>query len=285
MAARPLLLIPALALSLNAQVSRPPIVGVANITLRTNDMAGAQQFYGKFLGFAGEASFAVNDHQYIDVEPGLAAETQDRLVRIGFETTDARQLRDYVASRGVKVPDSVAPNRDGDLSFTIADPDGHEVFFVQYMPDSKRSRAVSIDAVSHRMIHVGVVIQDQAAADRLYRDILGFTDIWHGGMKDTVTDWVDMRVPDGTDWLEYMLNVHNPSPRTLGVMHHLALGVPSVQAGYEAVTARGYRSKEKPQIGRDGKWQFNMYDPNLTRVELMEPKPVRTPCCSPIRSD
>jgi hypothetical protein len=39
---------------------------------------------------------------------------------------------------------------------------------------------------------------------------------------------------------------------------------------------------EKPEIGRDGKWQLNLYDPNFTRVELMEPKPVRKPCCSPM---
>jgi hypothetical protein len=38
-----------------------------------------------------------------------------------------------------------------------------------------------------------------------------------------------MRVPDGTDWYEYMLNVKNPSARTLGVMNHMALGVPDVQ--------------------------------------------------------
>jgi hypothetical protein len=31
---------------------------------------------------------------------------------------------------------------------------------------------------------------------------------------------------------------------------------------------------EKPKIGRDGKWQLNLYDPNGTRAELMEPKPV-----------
>jgi hypothetical protein len=91
-----------------------------------------------------------------------------------------------------------------------------------------------------------------------------------------------MRVPDGTDWLEYMLNVHNPSPKTLGVMHHLALGVPSVEAGYKTLTARGMQI-EQPQIGRDGKWQLNLYDPNLTRCELMEPKPVQTPCCSPMK--
>jgi hypothetical protein len=27
---------------------------------------------------------------------------------------------------------------------------------------------------------------------------------------------------------------------------------------------------------------LNLYDPNLTRVELMEPKPVEKPCCSPM---
>jgi hypothetical protein len=59
--------------------------------------------------------------------------------------------------------------------------------------------------------------------------------------------------------------------------------VPSVKAGYETAVERGYKAKEKPQIGRDGKWQFNMYDPNFTRVELMEPKPVEKPCCSPIQ--
>ncbi|PYX24795.1 MAG: glyoxalase, partial [Acidobacteria bacterium] len=100
---------------------------------------------------------------------------------------------------------------------------------------------------------------------------------------DTETDWVDMRVPEGTDWLEYMLNVHDPDPQELGVMHHFALGVPNVKAGYETVLKRGYKASEKPQIGRDGKWQFNMYDPNLTRVELMEPKPVEKPCCSEMK--
>ena len=35
-----------------------------------------------------------------------------------------------------------------------------------------------------------------------------------------------------------------------------------------------------PQMGRDGKWQANFYDPDGTRVELMEFQPVTKPCCS-----
>jgi len=60
------------------------------------------------------------------------------------------------------------------------------------------------------------------------------------------------------------------------------LGVPSVKAGYRTVLARGAKVPEKPEIGRDGKWQLNLYDPNFTRVELMEPRPVQKPCCAPM---
>jgi len=228
----------------------------------------------------------VNDHQYIEVFPELKSATEDRLSHIAFETTDIQELRTYLAGRGLKVPPKLEPQLDGNLSFEVNDPDGHTVEFVQYMPGSLHSRNfgkfLPDGRVSDHMIHVGVTVKDRAAADRFYKDILGFRETWHGGMTDARTDWVDMRVPEGTDWLEYMLNVKNPSPRSLGVMHHLALGVPSVGTAYQSLLKRGVSVLEKPQIGRDGKWQLNLYDPNLTRVELMEPKPVRQPCCSPI---
>jgi hypothetical protein len=54
-----------------------------------------------------------------------------------------------------------------------------------------------------------------------------------------------------------------------------------VDAGYKKLLDRSVDLKtEKPKIGRDGKWQLNLYDPDLTRTELMEPKPVQKPCCS-----
>ena len=280
-----------------APVERPPIVGVANIGLKTDNLPAAREFYGHILGFAEPFSlntpsgglmltyFKVNDHQYIEIYPDLKSPTEDRLSHIAFETTDARRLRDNLASRGVKVPETLKPGRDGNLSFEVTDPDGHTVEFVQYLPGSLQSRDfgkfLPATRVSDHMIHVGVTVRDRAAADAFYKDILGFKLMWYGGMTDNRIDWVDMRVPEGTDWLEYMLNAHNPSPRTLGVMHHFSLGVKSVAAAYKTVTERGYKG-EKPQIGRDGKWQANLYDPDLTRVELMEFKPVEKPCCSPM---
>ncbi len=278
-------------------VTRPAIVGVAHIGLRTDNLAAARKFYGGVLGFQEPFTvddppgkllltyFKVNDHQYIEVFPELNDPKQDRLSHISFETSDVEQMRAYLASRGVKVPEKLEPMLDGNRGFDVFDPDGHDVEFVQFMPGSLHSRNfgkfLPETRISQRIIHLGVVVQDRAKADSFYKDILGFHETWHGGMTDKETDWVDMRVPEGTDWLEYMLNVQNPSPKELGVMHHFALGVPSVKAGYQAVLKRGMKP-EKPQIGRDGKWQLNLYDPNFTRVELMEPEPVREPCCSPI---
>ena len=280
-----------------SNVARPPIVGVAHIGLKTNDLAAARKFYGEYLGYEEPFTidkpsgglmltyFKVNDHQYIEVFPELKSETEDRLSHIAFETTGATQLRDYLASKGVKVPAALKPGLDGNLSFMIQDPDGHNVEFVQYMSGSLHTRNfgkfLPQTRISERIIHVGVTTSDRPAYDHLYKDILGFREFWHGGMKDDRTDWVDMQVPDGTDWLEYMLNVNNPSPKTLGVMNHLALGVPSVARGHERLLARGMKTEE-PKVGRDGKWQLNLYDPNLTRAELMEPNPVQPPCCSPM---
>ena len=94
-----------------------------------------------------------------------------------------------------------------------------------------------------------------------------------------------MRVPDGDDWLEYMLNVRNPTAKTRGVMNHLALGVPDMQAAQRRLIERGENlGDEKPKIGRDGKWQLNLYDPNPTRTELMELRPVQTLCCSAMKA-
>lgn len=280
-----------------SKVQRPPIVGVAHIGLKTMDLPADRQFYGHYLGYQEPFTldkptgglmltyFKVNDHQYIEVFPELKSDTEDRLSHIAFETTNIQQLRDYLAENGVMVPATLKPGLDGNVSMMLKDPDGHNVEFVQYMPGSLHTNAfgkfLPDTRISNRIIHVGVTVADRSAADHFYHDVLGFKDIWHGGMKDDRVDWVDMRVPEGTDWLEYMLNVNNPTPKQLGVMHHMALGVPSVEAAYKILLSRDMKI-EAPKIGRDGKWQLNLYSPDLTRAELMELKPVQTPCCSPI---
>jgi catechol 2,3-dioxygenase-like lactoylglutathione lyase family enzyme len=281
----------------DATIICPPITGIAHITLRSNHLAEAKRFYHNILGFdelpgsggasgrAGTIIFKVNDHQYIEISPGQDDPAKDLLLHIAFETTNARGLRNYLAWKNLTRIGKLRSTRQGNLGFTVRDPEGHPIEFVQYLPGSIDSRAFGKEMpatrVSTRIIHAGFIVGNRAAEDRFFQRILGFHLMWYGGMTDQATDWVDMRVRNGSNWLEYMLNARDTSLHTLGVLYHFSLEVPSVAKAYKTVVARGYEPK-KPQIGRDGKWQLNLYDPDGTRVELMEPKPVRKPCCSPM---
>jgi catechol 2,3-dioxygenase-like lactoylglutathione lyase family enzyme len=276
---------------------RPAITGVAHVALRTNDLAAARRFYGHDLGFSDAlampermgpgAWFKVNDHQYLEIYETLKSEDEDRLLEVAFETPDAKGMRDYLAGKGVEVPATVEKGWDGTLRFEVRDPEGHRIGFVQYMEDSIPGKRFGLlmpaTRIAERMIHAGFLVKDRAGEDRFFHDILGFDLMWQGGNTEASADWVSMRVPEGDDWIEYMCNVRNPTPRTRGIMNHVAFGVPDAGAAAKTLEARQAPMPEKAKIGRDGKWQLNLYDPNLTRAELMEPKPVEKPCCSELR--
>jgi len=269
------------------QVQRPKITGVAEIDLRASDLAASKHFYADEMGFlvqetgANSLRFRVNDQQYISVIKA-ANPTEPRLVSVAFITTDAEALRAYLAANDMRVPTKVDKNADGDRSFEVVDPEDHRVRFIQYgKQHNEKAPAAKSQEVGKHMIHVGFIVHDRSAEDRFYKDLLGFRLYWHGGMQETRTDWLDMQVPDGTDWLEYMMNVGpDASPRTIGVMNHMAIGVTNINAAFDRVKANGWSGDSKPQLGRDGKWQLNLYDPDDTRIEAMEFKPVKPPCCS-----
>ena len=70
------------------------------------------------------------------------------------------------------------------------------------------------------------------------------------------------------------------------MQNHFCLGVRNMQEAIDQLHKNGlaHNSKfadDKPEIGRDGKWQYDVYDPDLTRIELMEPAPTKDPCCNP----
>jgi catechol 2,3-dioxygenase-like lactoylglutathione lyase family enzyme len=269
------------------QVQRPKITGVAEIDLRTDDLAKSKHFYADEMGFAVQQTganslrFRVNDRQYISVVKA-ASPTEPRLVSIAFITTDAEGLRAYLAANDMRVPTKVDKNADGDRSFGVIDPEDHRVRFIQYAKSRGEAKSSGhSQEVGKHMIHVGFIVHNQSAEDRFYKDLLGFKLYWHGGMQENRSDWVDMQVPDGTDWLEYMLNIGpDASHHTIGVMNHMAIGVASIDAAFDRVKANGWSGDSKPQLGRDGKWQLNLYDPDDTRIEAMEFKPTRPPCCS-----
>lgn len=267
--------------------ARPIITGISHLALYESDMEAAKTFYGHTLGLplisAADESprYCVNPLQSLELEPTPSPAPRNRVAHLAFSVKDAEEVRSYLGTHGIQVPDKVLPGRGGVHWFAMNDPDGNPIEFVEDPPHP--APCDNSGAVSRKLIHAGFLVTDRAAEDHFYKELLGFKLYWHGGMKNDVTDWVDMQVPDGSQWLEYMLNVSpDSSQRVLGIFNHLALGVPDIHAAADKLKQNGWKETddEKPQIGRDGKWQLNLYDPEATRVELMEFRPVEKPCCA-----
>jgi hypothetical protein len=74
-----------------------------------------------------------------------------------------------------------------------------------------------------------------------------------------------------------------PSLRSNGSQDHFSLGVGRIQTALAQLQHNGCTddSCRNIHVGRDGKIQLNLFDPDRTRAEFMEFKPTLTPCCSP----
>jgi catechol 2,3-dioxygenase-like lactoylglutathione lyase family enzyme len=281
-------------LSAQTQPSRPKILGIDHVVFYTTQPEGAKALYGKTLGFASAAPIEAGGlarylvgKQWIGLSAAPDPNATCRMDHVAFATADTNALRAYLMVKGVKA-EAIKSQSDHSQSFFAIDPEGNRIEFVSRGKDAPVLRDdLWLDAkpqtVSHHIIHVGFLVHNRDAEDHFYRDILGFHLYWHGGMKPEETDWVAMQVPDGTDWLEYMLNQPaHPDLKTMGVLDHVAPGVVDMKKAQARLEANGWKphGAEKAQMGKDGKWQLNLFDPDLTRVELMELKPVEKPCCA-----
>jgi lactoylglutathione lyase len=271
----------------SAAPARPSIFGIANVRVLTADLAQARRFYAGVLGLsalrwdprAGVAVFSVNPRQRLIVTNRTPVERATPFVDVAFDTADVGAMRDWLASRGVTTPPPVPDFEAGGQALKLTDPDGHDVLLVEeHAPHTLSTPTVSDYPVSKQILHAGLLVSDPGAADRFYRDVLGFSEIWRGGRTTKAIDWINMRVPDGTDYLEYMLTPAS-GRRPLVVDHHIALMVPDIHVALEQVRARtpqfDVNHVATPQAGRTGQLQLNLFDPDGTRIELAEPERAR----------
>lgn len=274
------------------QFARPPIRGVAHLAVWVSDLEKTRAFYKDLLGYQeawqvqnADGSLALaciklNDRQFVELHPGLKP-GEDRLHHFAFHVDDAEAMRAYLGSRGVAVPAQVTRAPIGTNYISVQDPEGHAVGFVEYTPDSRvlreTGRFMGDDRLSLRMSHVGFLVGELAPTLRFYGDILGFKETWRGAHRTSETmSWVNLQLPDSNDYVELMLyhESDKPAPDQRGLEHHLCLEVPDIAAAHQRLEGRpgrkDYPRPIEPRTGSNRKRQINLYDPDGTRVEVME---------------
>jgi catechol 2,3-dioxygenase-like lactoylglutathione lyase family enzyme len=269
------------------QAVRPKITGIDHVRLYVSSMDKSRTFYGDVLGLPASGGgcsgvtgpcFPINWYQQVELEKAPAPAPQNWLAEIAFATDDVTKMRRYLLAHGIAAG-AISKDGAGRPHFELRDPEGTRIAFVQ-KPAALADYEISRRQISSRMFHAGFVVKDLAKENRFYVDLLGFRLYWYGGFKDDGTDWYEIQVPDGDDWIEYMLNIApDADHRELGVQNHFSLGVKNAQSAAAELRARGLSSFDGPEVGRDGKSSLDAYDPDGTRVEVMEFTPAQTPCC------
>jgi catechol 2,3-dioxygenase-like lactoylglutathione lyase family enzyme len=277
------------ALAADPAPARPRILGVAQVAVYVHEIGTARKFYRDFLGFEEPlaltnpdgslraALIKVADRQTIQLLPEAAPAT-DRLNHFSLETDDAEAMRLYLKSRGIAVPDQVTKGTVTTAFFQVKDPDGHIVEFMQFGPGSwtvkDTGQHLPATRISSRISHVGILVRHLDAALKFYGDILGCTETWRGSGNGQVLSWVTMKVPDGNDWVEFMLYDKMPDLASLGISHHLCLEVPDLAKAAGILAGRplpaGAVLSDKISVGVNRRRQLRVLDPDGTRVELME---------------
>ena len=274
---------------------RPRILAIAGVTIYVSDVESAHKFYRNLVDPDHTCEYCekvpiqylfLPSGQRIHFEKVPSPPPSDLLADISFLTEDLEAFKRYLNYKKVDFLE-VKQKHTGELvRLLLLDPEGHHLSITDSynLANSEELNAGLPPAYPPnptRIIHAGFVVNDREAINRFYVDLLGFRPYWHGCMKEDQDDWVAMQVPDGTDWVEYMLHISPTADKhTLGVMNHIAVGVVDIHVIQQKLIAGGPKPAEEPKVGRDGKWQLNLYDADQTRTEFMEFTPKEKPCCS-----
>lgn len=281
----------------SAATVRPALEGVSHIAIYASDPLATERFYVHDLGASRGADpedahgvrYYFSSTQFVEVLPlPKGPASIDRLDHVAFATRDAEAMRRYLGAAGIRVP-AVTTTTSEDSWFEVQDPEGNRVQFVQ--SGAAPTVALSARRFSDHIIHVGFIVHDRALEDGFYLKVLGFRPYWFGGNENEKPTWISLQVPDGRDWLEYML-VDPPRGRgipagmsqtLLGIFNHFSLGVRNAESVYTRLWNEQRLTGQDgvPKIGRDAKWQLNLHDPDGTRAEIMELHAIGKPCCSP----
>jgi lactoylglutathione lyase len=278
----------------DAAPKRPKITGISHVAYYVSDLPAALKFWHDFLGYdeyfelkkpdSDETRIAfirINDRQHIELFNEASTHPPNMMNHVAFTTDNAEQMKAYLKSQGVKVADGpVQKTKAGDYAFMISDPDGTKIEFVQRLPDGVETTTAGKfepdTRISTLLYHAGFVVGHTEKAMDFYGRILGFTETWRGGGDPKVLSWINMKVPDGDDYVELMLV--SELPKAYGGKNHLSLAVPDIDKSVATLKARvaasGYSKPLEIHTGVNQKRQMNMFDPDGTRVELMEPKTV-----------
>ncbi len=264
--------------------ARPPVWGIAKMTFLVSDFQVARDYYGKFLGF-DEAfsypsdlgkiiSFKVNDRQFLEFIEDKDAKNKARLVSVSFETEDVEQMRQYLKSKNVAVPDKTLMDGAGNEVILVHDQFGVPIEFIDMKPKSLHRKSegkfLSDRRIAKRIHHAGLYSTEVLDDDPFYVGILGFKELWR--YPEDHGEKVKMNylhIPDCVENIE-----HYPAD-DVNFNHPCFLVDDMQETIYTLKQRKGNNQLGKPIVAKGKRWLLNLTNEDGTKVEFTEAHCVR----------
>src|ERR1017187_2434717 len=204
----------------SATPQRPRITGISHVGYFVSDLPKAIGFWHDLLGYdeaydlkkpgTDEVRIAfikINDRQHVELFTDAPTAPPNMMSHLCFTVDDIEQMRTYLRSKGFDVkPGNGGKTRTGDYAFEIKDPEGMLVEFVQSLPTGLEMQAAGkfepATRISDRIYHLGFLVGNSQKSIDFYGKLLGFTETWRGGANPKELSWINMKVPDGDDYVE-----------------------------------------------------------------------------------
>ncbi|RXH58381.1 VOC family protein [Granulicella sibirica] len=199
-------------------------MGLAHMAIRVKDLAASEAFYEK-LGFqkafsaekngvVTQAFYKINDREFLEIYPQLPGATGLNgehepvgFLHLCFDGKDLEALHTHYLNEGLR-PNELRKAGMGNLLFTMRGPEGQNIEYTQYMPESKhtldKGQHLGASRISTEMFGVALPMRDLPAAMKFYEQELGFP---------TLVGRADILVIPGSTQEIYLFSSENGDPR------------------------------------------------------------------------
>ena len=199
-------------------------------------------------GRPGKAGGAVlcESHQYVELVSPSMKGLDDRMVRIGFSTTDAEAMRRFPKKRWRDCPraSSMSMGR-GTSHFCSTIRRGHSIEFTQQGPHAP-SETKSANPASVHINHAGFVVRDRPADGSLLQRAAGVSSVLAGRFGAGSYGLGDDAGSGGNGLAGVHAEfAHPPSRGQLGSANHFSPGVVSMAVVQQKLTQNGWAAGAK----------------------------------------
>jgi catechol 2,3-dioxygenase-like lactoylglutathione lyase family enzyme len=258
---------------------RPAIWGVAKTTFLVSNMEQTRAYYKNFLGFdeafsypsaiGTVVSFKVSDRQFLEFVEDRDAGRKNRLVSFALETSSVEQMRTYLQSLGVAVPDKTSIDGAGNKVILVKDNDNNPIEFIEFSGNGlhrkSKGKHLSPDRIAKRIHHIGIYTKVIDEQDPFWVKTLKCRELVRYPVdKDYAAVLQYLSFGNSTESIEHY------SPNESDVSHPCFLTDDMQETIYTLKERPGNYQLANPSIGKGNRWILNIRDPDNNRIEFTE---------------